>query len=71
MARKLRTKKGRETYRHRKEIVEPVFGQMKSCRGLRRFLLRGIGNVRAEWRVMCTGHNLLKLFRSGWGVKPA
>ena len=71
MARKLRTKKGRETYRHRKEIVEPVFGQIKSCRGLRGFLLRGIGNVRAEWRVMCIGHNLLKLFRNGWSVKPA
>lgn len=71
MARKLRTKKGRETYRHRKEIVEPVFGQTKSCRGLRTFLLRGTGKVRAEWRLMCLGHNLLKLFRSGWSVKAA
>jgi len=71
MARKLRTRRGRETYRHRKEIVEPVFGQTKSCRGLRRFLLRGMGKVRAEWRLMCAGHNLLKLFRSGWWAQPA
>jgi len=65
MERKLRTKKGRETYRHRKEIVEPVFGQIKSCRGLRSFLLRGVEAVRCEWRLMCVGHNLLKLFRGG------
>src|SRR4030066_86820 len=33
MARKLRTKKGRETYSKRKSIVEPVFGQIKRARG--------------------------------------
>ena len=66
MERKLRTKTGRETYRHRKKIVEPVFGQIKSCRGLRSFLLRGAEPVRCEWRLMCVGHNLLKLFRGGW-----
>lgn len=71
MARKLRTKKGRETYRRRKQIVEPVFGQTKSCRGLRSFLLRGVDNVRAEWRLMCLAHNLLKLFRHGQPEKPA
>jgi len=71
MARKLRTKKGRATYRRRKQIVEPVFGQTKSCRGLRAFLLRGADNVRAEWRLMCAGHNLLKLFRSGWRPESA
>jgi len=41
MARKLRTKKGRETYAKRQEIVEPVFGQIKEVRGFRRFSLRG------------------------------
>ena len=71
MAAKLRTDHGRATYRMRKAIVEPVFGQIKSCRGLRRFLLRGLAKVRAEWRLICAGHNLLKLFVSGWAAKPA
>jgi len=57
--RKLRTKKGRETYAKRKGIVEPVFGQIKSGRGLRQFLLRGLENVELEWDLWCIGHNLL------------
>jgi hypothetical protein len=64
MARKLRTKKGRETYAKRKSSVEPVFGQIKDGRGIRRFLLRGIEAARGEWRLICLTHNLLKLFRS-------
>jgi transposase len=65
MARKLRTLRGRATYSKRKQIVEPVFGQMKECRGLRRFLMRGLEKVSGEWDLMCLTHNLLKLFRSG------
>ena len=60
--RKLRTKKGRETYGRRKEIVEPVFGRTKQARGLRQFLLRGVEKVRGEWSLWCTTHNLLKLW---------
>jgi transposase len=66
MTRKLRTIKGRATYSKRKGSVEPVFGQIKSVRGFRQFLLRGIDNVAAEWDLICLTHNLLKLFRSGW-----
>ena len=66
MARKLRTKKGKRQYSKRKETVEPVFGQIKEVRGLRRFLLRGLEGAQAEWSLICTTHNLLKLFRSGW-----
>jgi len=64
MARKLRTKKGRATYAKRKTIVEPVFGQIKRCRGFVQFLLRGIEKMRGEWSLVCLTHNLLKLFRS-------
>lgn len=71
MSRKLRTKKGRETYSKRKGIVEPVFGQIKEGRGFRRFLLRGIENVMAEWDLICLTHNLLKVFRSGLMPKGA
>ena len=48
-------------YRLRKQIVEPVFGQIKQARGFRQFLLRGVENVRAEWAMICTAHNLVKL----------
>lgn len=65
MSRKLQTKKGGEIYSKRKYIVEPVFGQIKEARGFRRFLLRGMQNVTAEWDLICLTHNLLKLFRSG------
>jgi transposase len=65
MKQKLKTEAGRDLYRMRKAIVEPVFGQIKEQRGMRRFLLRGLQNVRAEWKLICLTHNLLKLFRSG------
>ncbi len=63
MRRKLRTKKGREYYGLRKELPEPVFGQIKQVRGFDQFLLMGSDKVSSEWKVICTGHNLLKLFR--------
>jgi len=62
MRRKLRTKKGKERYGLRKELPEPVFGQIKQARGFRQFLLRGNDKVSGEWKIICTGHNLLKLF---------
>lgn len=62
MRRKLRTKRGKKRYALRKELPEPVFGQIKQARGFRQFLLRGKEKVRGEWRLICAGHNLLKLF---------
>lgn len=62
MRRKLRTKHGKKRYALRKELPEPVFGQIKQARGFRQFLLRGKEKVRAEWRLICAGHNMLKLF---------
>jgi len=63
MARKLRTVKGRATYAKRKGIIEPIFGQLKQVLGFRQFSLRGLAAMRGEWRLMCTVHNLLKLWR--------
>ena len=68
MRRKLGTKRGRQRYAIRKETVEPVFGQIKQGRGFRQFLLRGLEKVNREWSLICTGHNLLKLFRYGAGL---
>jgi transposase len=54
----------RSRYRLRKTLPEPVFGQIKQARGFRQFLLRGLEKVRAEWSLICTVHNLLKLARA-------
>lgn len=61
MATKLKRAGRRSRYRWRKQVVEPVFGQIKHARGFRQFLLRGTEKVRAEWAIICTVHNLLKL----------
>jgi hypothetical protein len=55
----------------RKAVVEPVFGQIKEQRGFRRFLLRGLARAEAEWKMICTTHNLLKLFQSGRSPQSA
>ena len=39
--------------------------QTKRGRGFRKSLLRGLEKGNREWLRICTGHNLLKLFRSG------
>lgn len=65
MARKLRTKPGRAAYARRKVIVEPVFGQLDTVQNGRRLLLRGKPAARAEWRLHCACHNLLKHYRAG------
>ena len=63
MSRKLHTKAGAAVYAARKAIVEPVIGQIKQARGFRQFLLRGIEKVQGEWSLVCTTHNILKLYR--------
>jgi transposase len=64
MSLKLRRAGHRSRYRLRKQVVEPVFGQIKQARGFRQFLLRGIEKVKAEWALICTAHNITKLARA-------
>ena len=54
MRQKLKRAGYRSRYRLRKQIVEPVFGQIKQARGFRQFLLRGLEAVQAEWALICT-----------------
>jgi transposase len=68
MARKLRTLKGRATYARRKAIVEPVFGQLKRVMGFGQFLLRGLKQMRGEWRLACLCYNLRRLLGAGFAV---
>ncbi len=62
MERKLRTKRGSEEYKKRSQTIEPVFGQIKSGRGIDSFYGRGLVSAKGEWNLICGTHNLLKLF---------
>lgn len=64
MADTIRTAGRSSQYRLRKQVVEPVFGQIKHARGFRQFLLRGVQKVRGEWAMVCTAHNLCKLHKA-------
>jgi transposase len=64
MADKIRRAGRRRRYRLRKHTAEPVFGQIKQPRGFRQFLLRGLNQVRGEWAMICTAHNILKLYKA-------
>jgi hypothetical protein len=61
MSAKLKRGGYRSRYRLRKQIVEPVLGQIKQARGFRQFLLRSLEKVKCEWAMICTAHNLAKL----------
>ena len=61
---------GKMLYTMRKATVEPVFGQIKEVRGLRRFRFRGLRRVECEWKLICATHNLLKLFRYRTNLTP-
>jgi hypothetical protein len=63
MRKVLATEQGKARYALRQSTVEPVFGQIKEARGIRRFHLRGLLKATSEWKLICATHNLLKLFR--------
>jgi Transposase DDE domain len=63
MRRVLATEAGRELYRKRRGMIEPVFGQTKFNRRIDRFQRRGRAACRSEWRLITATHNLLKLHR--------
>lgn len=61
MKEKLATPAGRELYRRRKAIVEPVFGWIKQVLGFRQFGLRGLNKVQGEWHLVCLALNLRRM----------
>ena len=63
------TPAAKEAYGLRKQLVEPVFGIIKEQQGARRFLLRGLVNVAAEWTMLATAFNLRTLCRV-WRSSP-
>jgi transposase len=70
MRRVLATPEGRDLYRRRQATIEPVFGQLKFNRQIRRFQRRGRAACRSEWRLIAATHNLLKLHRHRIAAVP-
>ena len=57
----LRTPQGAAAYAQRSHLIEPVFGNHKHNRGMRRFRRRGLSAVRSEWAFIQLAGNMLKL----------
>lgn len=45
---------GEAPYRQRKALVEPIIGMLKDQREMRRFRIRGLGKVAAEFALATT-----------------
>lgn len=60
---KIQTPEGRQLYKKRKIMVEPVIGQIKTVGNFIRFMLRGLIGAKTEWKWATIAHNLLKITR--------
>jgi len=65
MKHRIDTDEGRTIYSHRMHVVEPVFGNIESNKGLNRFTLRTRNKVRSQWQLFSLVHNIEKLQRYG------
>lgn len=63
MRQKLLTGEGKQKYKKRMYTVEPVFGHLKHNLGYKMFHLRSLEKVRAEFKLMCIGYNLKKIWK--------
>lgn len=68
MRRKIDSVRGRHIYSHRLSVVEPVFGNITSALGIKRFSLRGKKKVDGQWKLMTMIHNITKIHRYGWSL---
>lgn len=64
---KIDTPEGRRIYGRRLANVEPVFGNIRSQKGLDRFTLRGQPKVNIQWTLYCLLHNIEKIGNYGVG----
>jgi len=60
---KMEQESSKEVYKKRKQIVEPVFAQLRNS-GFRSFLLRGFKKVSGEFSLVCAGHNFKKIVKA-------
>ena len=59
---KMLTQQGKRHHVLKMKTMELVLGQIKLGRGCRQFMLRGLAKVKGEWKLICTGYNIMKLF---------
>ena len=65
MKQRIDSDKGKHIYSHRMSVVEPVFGNIGTNKGLNRFSLRGKRKVQCQWQYFCMVHNIEKLANYG------
>ena len=65
MKQKIDTPEGPKKYGKRLGIVEPVFGNIRSCKRMDRFTLRGRTKVNIQWMLYCMVHNIEKILKFG------
>jgi len=65
MKAKIDTPEGRKIYGKRLGIVEPVFGNIRACKRMDRFTLRGRTKVNIQWMLYCMVHNIEKILKFG------
>lgn len=65
MQRRVDSSYGKEVYGHRMSVVEPVFANIGTQKGLNRFSLRGKDKVQGQWRLYCLVHNIEKIANYG------
>ena len=65
MKERVDSKEGKLYYSHRMSVVEPVFGNIGTNKGLNRFSLRGKKKVNGQWKLFCLIQNIEKLKNYG------
>jgi transposase len=65
MKHRVDSQKGKHIYSHRMSVVEPVFGNIGTNKGLNRFSLRGKTKVNGQWQLFCMIHNIEKIKNYG------
>ena len=65
MKHRVNSSKGKQIYSHRMSVVEPVFGNIGTNKGLNRFSLRSKTKVQGQWQLYCLIHNIEKLAHYG------
>ena len=53
----------REIYSRRMQIIEPVFANLRYCKGMDRFTYRGQVKVNTQWQLYIIVHNLWKCMK--------
>ena len=63
MNEKMQTSRAKEIFKLRKEIVEPVFGDIKENKGITSVLTRGLKTVKNEFNLISTANNISRMHR--------